>query len=177
MISQPTDLDRLPPDCQPDIAAIVRYWTHITPRGRLPGRQHFEPLDVPNLLPKIWLLDVLAAPQSPLVWHFRHRLVGTMVVDGFGRDPTGQLLHEAWPNIAAPDGTYFQYVNVVQNARISFRRGRPVFDHNRDYHWLERILLPLARDGQSVDMVLALSTCISNRNYRMPPAIPTGPAM
>ncbi len=113
------------------------------------------------MLPKIWLLDVIPAPDSPLVWHFRYRLAGTMMVEGFGCDPTGRLLHEAWPNIALPQGTYHQYVDLVEKARISFRRGQPIFKGNQDYRWLERILLPLARDGERVDMVLALSTYFS----------------
>jgi hypothetical protein len=151
-------MDRVPADCQPDIAAIIAYWTRIAPPGRLPGRQHLEPLDIPRLLPKLWLLDVIAAPESPLLWHFRYRLVGTMMVEGFGCDPTGRLLHQAWPNIAARGGTYHHYVDVVRQPRISFRRGAPVFDGNQDYRWLERVLLPLARDGEHVDVVLALST-------------------
>lgn len=153
-----TALSWPPADCQPQIAEIVAYWRAIAPPGRLPGRQHLDPLTIPTpLLPKLWLLDVAAAP-APLRWRFRYRLVGTEMVDGFNREVTGQWLDEVWPHLVGPTGTYGHYVDVVEHARPSFRRGSPIFDDHHTYKWLERILLPMARDGVRVDMILALTT-------------------
>lgn len=69
----------------PKIRGLTEYWVSIRPPGLLPGRQHFEPLDVPALLPNLWLVDVIrgAAPR------FRYRLVGTNIARAFDGDPTG----------------------------------------------------------------------------------------
>src|ERR1700722_9194073 len=150
------DLVEPPPDCRPPIRALFDYWRRIAPAGRLPGRQHLDPVAIPSLLPHLWLLCVAPAPASPLGWHFRYRLVGTELVRVFGRDPTGQLFHEAWPLLTSAGGVYPHHVAVVETRRPSFRRGRSLYDSQRDYHWLERILLPLARDGEQVDVILAL---------------------
>lgn len=147
----------LPPaDCHASITTIFEHWRRIAPPTLLPGRQHLDPADIVPLLPNVWLMDVLPAPTQ-LRWHFRYRLVGTELVRVFGRDPTGQLFHEAWPRMAAPGGVYDHHVAVVDERRPSFRRGPSLYDSSRDYQRLERILLPLARDGTTVDVILGLT--------------------
>ena len=65
----------LPASAHPKVSALYEYWKSITPDpGRLPGRQHLDPADIPTLLPNIWLLDVLEAPLR-----FRYRLIGTEI--------------------------------------------------------------------------------------------------
>jgi hypothetical protein len=39
----------------------------------------------------------------------------------------------------------------------SWRRGRPGFHVHADYYEMERVMLPLARDGATVDMILAIT--------------------
>ncbi|MEM9683880.1 MAG: PAS domain-containing protein, partial [Pseudomonadota bacterium] len=68
----------LPVDGDPGILAAVEYWRSISPGNRLPGRQHFDPTEIPNLLSGVWLIDV---EQQPLSFVFR--LVGTDIVDFF----------------------------------------------------------------------------------------------
>lgn len=152
-----------PSNCQPQILRILDYWRRISPPGLLPGRQHFDPVDIPKLLPYIWLLDVVAAPLTSLRFRFRMRLVGTHVASGFERKTTGMWIDEVWPTAAAQHGTYEHYVGVVETALPSFRRGPPAFDPDQDYKWVERILLPMARDGTHVDMILATSVFFEKR--------------
>src|SRR3546814_691455 len=87
-----------PSGYHPDIAALVAYWHSIHPPQGLPGRRHFDPVDVPWLLPHIWLLDVFRDP-----WRFRMRLVGTGIVAHAGRDSTGRWLDDAFPNLRQTD--------------------------------------------------------------------------
>ena len=63
-----------------DIKVLYDYWCRIAPAGRLPGRQHFDPLDIPHLLPNIWLLDVHRDPIR-----FWRRLVGTRIEEFAGK--------------------------------------------------------------------------------------------
>ncbi len=144
--------DTLPP-CDERITTIHRYWRSIRPPGAvMPGRQHFDPAAVPRLLPIIRLYDVHRDP-----WRFRYRLVGTELVRTVGRDFTGR-----WFDEMAPAGhasrSYANLVFVASGQGLCYRRGFPVFTVvEKDHLTAERILLPLARDGCTVDIILALT--------------------
>jgi hypothetical protein len=142
----------LPPDCDQRLLKLHDYWRSIIPRGeQLPGRQHFDPLDIPTLLPWVWLVD---AYRNPL--RFKYRLMGTEHARLSGRDVTGRWMDEVHPDLAALD-VYPQWVAVVERAEIGYRRGSPLFPTQDEYEGSERLLLPLARDGVEVDMVLAMT--------------------
>ncbi len=132
-----------------EIAAIVDYWTSIAPPDGLPGRQHFDPADIPELLPHVWLTDVFRAP-----WRFRIRLVGTAVVDYAGRDSTGKWCTEQFPNFEESAG----YRDMVRCAG----QGVPVFRTARQLavdgpRQSQRVHLPLAENGRDVDIILSLT--------------------
>lgn len=136
----------------PKIRALVQYWLSIRPAGRLPGRQHFEPLDVPALLPNIWLVDVERTPSL----RFRYRLIGSSVARAFEQEPTGRYLDDA--HAGAHDRRIRLFVaDVVRDRLPNWRAGRPTLWHLQDYLHLERVYLPLAADGETVDMILALT--------------------
>lgn len=138
---------RIPDDCHPKIKALVDYWLSIHPDKGLPGRQHFDPRDIPTLLSNIWLVDVF---QEPL--RFRFRLFGTRIVDYAGEDNTGKWLDERWPDFDAE-----VLKAVIDSKQPSWSRGASVFRPEKDYYELERVRLPLARDGETVDMILVLT--------------------
>src|SRR5260370_35522728 len=81
------------PPCDERIVELYRHWLAIHPaRGLIPGRQHFDPVDVPRLLPWLWLIEFRRHPLR-----FKYRLVGTEHVQALGRDPTSQCLADAHP--------------------------------------------------------------------------------
>ena len=142
----------LPAAGDPRLAQLYRYWLSITPRGGgLPGRQHFDPLDIPSLLPWLWLVDVWRAPLR-----FRYRLLGTEHVRVMERDMTGQWIDEAHAGFTGSD-TYPQFVAAAERAAIGYRKGEPPFHVAKDHLEMERLLLPLAADGKAVDMLLAIT--------------------
>lgn len=133
----------VPPCYCPEIGEIVAYWDRIRPAGGLPGRGHFDPVDVPDLLPNIWLLDVFRDP-----WRFRLRLIGTAIVDFAQRDSTGRWFDEVFPDFPNSDA----YGHLVTCAGD----GVPVFCATRKLsrtdqsHWMaQRVHLPLAADGRT----------------------------
>ena len=144
--------DGLPP-CDDKIAAIHRYWCDIRPADRaMPGRQHFDPAAVPRLLPMMRLYDVHRDP-----WRFRYRLMGTELVRQVGQDLTGTWFdaHATGPYVTR---SFANLVFVASGLGLSYRRGYPVFSAtDRDHVTSERIMLPLARDGSTVDIILALT--------------------
>jgi hypothetical protein len=142
----------LPTDCEERLRRLYDYWSACRPSGQaLPGRQHIDPCAVPDLLAWIWLLDVARHPLR-----FRYRLLGTEQVDAMKRDITGRFLDEVHPSFRSSD-SYPQYVAAAEHGAVGYRRGPPTFHISKDYLSIERLLLPLARNGSDVDMVLAIT--------------------
>jgi len=141
----------LPDDCSPEIVVAVEYWLSIRPGENLPGRQHFDPTDIPKMLRYTWLIDV---NRDPLAFTFR--LVGTGVVDFFGSDPTGHRLDHVFEDfentIACRD-----FREVVEKREPRWRRGTATLSHGDKIGTLERIYLPFARNGSDVDMIFCLT--------------------
>lgn len=141
-------------DVPPKTAAFLAYYVRCTPPDRLPGRQQIDPLDIPQLLPDVWLVDVLR-PQ-PGRFRFRYRLLGSRVVQIYKSDPTRKFLDEVHPDFASnPMRGFLEH--VAAGAVPHWRRGKPVAWPTQDVVQLERIYLPLAADGATVDMIFALT--------------------
>ena len=146
----------IPADCDPRIRRLYEYWLAIRPApGILPGRQHLDPVAIPDLLPWLWMVDVERRPLR-----FRYRLVGTEQVQAMARDLTGRYLHEAHPSFLG-SASYPAYVAAAERGEIGYRRGPPTFHISKDYIGIERLLLPLARDGSTVDILLAITVYFS----------------
>lgn len=147
-----TMTELLPSSCDGRLRQLHDYWRSIAPgEDQLPGRQHFDPLDIPALLPWIWLLDV---HRDPL--RFRYRVTGTEHRRVSGRDATGYWMDELHPNFTSFD-SFPEFVAAVERRQIRYRRGRPVFALNSEVSETERLMLPLARNGRDVDMLLAIT--------------------
>jgi hypothetical protein len=140
----------IPQDCHPKAKALAGYWLSIHPKTGLPGRQHFDPCDVPALLPNIFLVDIDAQ-----VLRFTWRLMGTALVKIFGRDHTGLPVEGAYR-----DGTrahaYQALCAIVATKQPRWRRAPASFATDREYLTMERTVFPLAADGETVNMALGL---------------------
>jgi hypothetical protein len=134
------------------VAQCFDYWRRITPTGRLPGRQHLWPGDMVAFLPHVWLLDVTRAPLR-----FRYRLIGTAEVRVLGADLTGGWLDEvhrdSWNDPIVRDRLRF----IAETGRPTWARTPVLWGAEREHQIIENCLLPLARDGAQVDMILACS--------------------
>lgn len=150
---------RLPPAASgPEFRALLDYWIARFPKddtsdssGRLPGRQHIDPADLPpRYLAQLLLLEVV--PANPR--RFRFRVAGTAFSTIAGRDVTGLHYDEV--------GTRDQVSAVIAAFDLVVERACPVFLEGGlsfptdDHFWVKRLGLPLAQDGRTVDMVLAL---------------------
>lgn len=136
---------------------LVAYWEGKRSGRTMPARRDIEPADFRELMGRILLLDVLRDPLR-----FRFRLVGTLLVEAIGFDPTGRMTTEAGPR---------DYLEEVEaHYRLAVARRAPVY-HRIIFDWVStelgmaetlqrdyvRLLLPLAEDGETVDMILAAS--------------------
>ncbi len=136
----------------PRIRAVFDYWRGMGPELRLPGRQHFDPLAIPRIMPHVWMLDVARDP-----YRFRYRLAGTREVQTLGRDPTGEWMDDMHPILKTDAARIARYVFAAETGTPTWRRGTVTFIHDKDHQIVENVVLPLARDGATVDMLLCCS--------------------
>lgn len=139
-----------PTDCDSRIRRIFDYWKSIHPAAGLPGRQHFDPLDVPSLLPNILLIDVPTETSE-----FEFRLMGTEVEYFFGGNLQGTPLVNAY-TAGHESPAYRDVCGVYADHMPRWWKGRARYVRNRDHVVAERIHLPLASDGEHVDLILGL---------------------
>lgn len=141
----------VPEDAHPDIKALYEHWRFISPAGALPGRQHFDPMDVPRLLPNLWLIEV---HRNPL--RFWRRLVGSRIEEFAGRTLTSGWVADCLEEDRLP--SVHQYLTeVVETKRPNWRRGKSLIRFEKDFTELERLYLPMASDGETVDMIMAMT--------------------
>jgi len=128
------------------------YWQRQIPgNGMLPGRQHIDPIDIPLLMPWVYLTDVEREGDD---LRFRHRLVGTRLAERLGREATGRYFDEIYPEP--------HLAGIVSNCETAVQSGQPHFyrtvlpipyKDGVDNISYSRLLCPMASDGSSVDLL------------------------
>lgn len=148
----------LPDDAHPIIQAAWRYWhdRHPAPES-LPGRQHIDPLGMPQLLPYIWLLEVHPGADKAALPRLRYRLLGSHVDLGFGGPKTGLWMEEVEPRFFEDARLNERYLACIRTGKPDYRRGAVHFAVNGGASSVERLLMPLASDGKQVDMLFGCS--------------------
>jgi hypothetical protein len=141
----------LPATAHPKVTAVHAYWRKIAPGGgALPGRKHLDPVDIPSLLENIWLIDVL--PGDPE--RFRVRLIGEKLRRLGNPVKPGDFLDLHLEETA---GSMADMRFVVKERKPVWFRGQAELHHTTTMFELERLFLPLAADGMTVDMVLGVA--------------------
>jgi hypothetical protein len=137
---------------EPDLGRLVGYWRGRGAAGRLPARGDIDPGPLRHLLPGITLIEVERDARGQPE-RFRVRLVGSRHYDVLGRDITGLYLDE---HGLEDDGqaALAAYRDVAVTGQPHYRQGVFRRPGQRDVRF-SRVLLPLAADGATVDMILA----------------------
>lgn len=133
----------------PILGQALAYWVRKRGSRSMPRRGDIDPTEIPRLLPNLQLIDVLGD-------RFRYRLIGTALVETFGRDYTGTYPDELFTG-ARRDFICTLYRSVRD-------AGRPMFMRNR-YHTAKgidlvanRLYLPLSEDDRRVNMIVGVAT-------------------
>ena len=140
----------------PKIIQLHEYWRTKAPAPRrLPSRRHIDPTEISRLLDNIWLLDVVGAVDGE-ARRFRFRLIGdAMHRKGIPGRP-GTFIDQFFDQGLADPGLADLHA-VVDTGLSSWSRGKPVLRHKHEIFALERIILPLAADGKTIDILLCLT--------------------
>ncbi|MBI3503437.1 MAG: PAS domain-containing protein [Proteobacteria bacterium] len=135
------------------IAALWDYWAGVWGRcGRMPRRADIDPIDIPKLLPNLWIVDY-DRPGA----RFRYRLIGTAVTRAWDGDITGRYLDQEIPDLAK-SALGRELTNVVTEGLPVWRRAEPSWTPApQDVVKIERLALPLAAGDGTVAMVLCVS--------------------
>jgi len=144
-------------DRVPDLVLALEYWESKR-RGRTaPARADIDPLDIPDLLPRIMLADVFRDTAGGL--DFRYRLSGTGIGRTHGSELTGRGPLDLRPPAygALIDSHYRQAVERRRPLahRITLRTSRQTCAY-------ARIILPLATDGETIDKLLMVDSDSEN---------------
>jgi hypothetical protein len=137
----------------PRFRAFFDYWLSKAPPGRLPGRQHLDPVEMKPFLPYIILFDVLRGEGGK--FRFRHRQIGSHVSLFLSAIKPGSYVDE----IAYPDhltkNFYPEMATMIETHEPHYaERKAPVMIKN--FTRFCRLKLPLATDGETVDMIIGL---------------------
>jgi hypothetical protein len=133
---------------------LLAYWNNLAQRlGRLPKRAEVDPLELPvELLPNIFLLDVVRAEGAPP--RFRFRLLGSAIT-ARERVKPGQYLDDYQSDI--PDDMTRQYLDCLKR-RVRIRTSNLAWDHpTKEFISYRVMLLPLSNDGIEVETLIGLA--------------------
>ncbi len=140
---------RLAEIASPALRDLYLYWQDKWQGHRMPTRADIEPLEMPALLPLVYLVDVetgVDPERGPL--RFRFRLIGTRIVGWFGRDLTGQYVDESFaPRYREAATTGLPLYDVLDKGGAD---GAPGGRHG----FYQRLLMPLAGDDGEIEMLL-----------------------
>ncbi|GAB4187629.1 MAG: hypothetical protein OHK0024_28110 [Thalassobaculales bacterium] len=135
----------------PALRRLFSYWQERRQDRAMPERTDIDPLDIPQCLPHLVLIEMTADDPPDL----RYRLMGTRVARLFGRDLTGRRIS------ALPDPHLRRL--VVATVHQVLATGIPwlhripcAWDGVGDY---ERVLLPLRAGGGPPLVLLGVQAC------------------
>jgi hypothetical protein len=137
-------------DAHPRFRRLADYLASRTAPGQLPGRQHIDPVEIPDLLPYLLLADVVTEPGSET--QYRVRLAGTGVNALRQINGTGKLVRDIMA-----DGDQIEILrdfDEVLATRNPQYRERLVMLPSGEQVAYARVAFPLARDGERIDMMI-----------------------
>ncbi len=130
----------------PMLSRLYAYWNHKRGGKPFPGRSDLDPVDIPLLLPSIFLVAVHHEPFD-LVF----RLAGTVLTGCYGGELTGRSLIEL-PSTGVSD--LFREAARTVHAGHPVLLSGPVTTLSESYRRTDHLLLPLGECPDRVDMLV-----------------------
>jgi hypothetical protein len=147
---------------EPRFAALFRYWNTIRGPREMPARRDLDPVALGSaLLPHVAIIELGEAGSRP-----RFRLVGTEIVQRFGREFTGRYLEEFL------SGSYLAHLTSLY--RELWLRRCPIYEENvfrwseMRHVWAKRFVLPLTGTGSDPEFAVGAQLFMSHIEERAP---------
>lgn len=137
------------------------YWRSARGDRRFPRRADIDPADIVRLLPNLMLTEIERDPLR--VWY---RVVGTGVVARTGLDFTRRYLDDT---PFADDNSAWRrlYEEMLETGEPIFGRDFVIMPDGAPLH-SEFCMLPLARDGVTIDLCLAMEDYAAGDSFGTP---------
>jgi len=144
--------------------AMLAYWRKIGAGRRFPSRRDLDPLDIPELLPYLTLVDV--HPEPPC---FVYRLVGTVASELLRRDLTG---YPVGSGVKAEEleAVLLRYQTVRDQGLLLYQRTRMQEEVN-EHTLVDRLMMPLG-EGDRVSKILCIIIPIREGRCSKPSRLP-----
>ena len=126
----------------------------------MPRREHLDPMEIPELLPWVNLVDVAWQGGSR---RYRHRLLGTELAVYFRADTTGMWFDEVYTpahlkqQLPAYERAATEAAPNVDAVSIALNRDE---NYNDLRYW--RLILPMTMDGERVDLLFLLFDAVAD---------------
>ena len=134
---------------------VFAYWASLRSGTRLPGRADIDPHGLKRYLPTVSLIDVGRTPLS-----FRIRLAGTALYGLHGRETTGLDLERVH---TGDEAVYWRgELEKVVERRVPGVGMRSLAARDTGALSVLWLRLPLASDGETVDMILGFDAVVGN---------------
>lgn len=141
-----TDITAFDQISEPMLSLLHAYWDSKRGDRRFPGRSDLDPVDIPSLLPSIFLIEVHRDP-----FDFIFRLAGGVLTGCYGCGMAGGRLGDL-PGSATQE--------LQEQAARAARSGRPVLLSGPlrtsvdSFQRADHLLLPLGESPSRVDMLI-----------------------
>lgn len=125
---------------------LYQYWLARKGGRPFPGRADIDPLDLGFALGRLSLIDELTGPRR-----YRFRLLGTEPTKQLGFEMTGRYLDQ----LPRPDlRAYLEklFAQTIAQRAPTYEAATDILDKRKWNH--ETLALPLASDGETIDMLL-----------------------
>lgn len=148
------------------IRRFFQYWLERRGDRKYPARADLDPVDFPYVLGDVVMVDAVRCPPgSHWPWTFRYRLVGTKIVQRDGYDLTGRTLDDL------PEPEYRERVRETWTEAcetgMPVHRVREILLDRRMRRY-EVVVLPLASNGDDIDMVISVQRQLPSRPEAVP---------
>lgn len=130
----------------PALQRIHAYWSEKRGTRIAPTRADMRPEEIHDLLPYVYILDVMGSPQR-----FQFRLAGTHIVAEYGGEITGKFLDEIdLDDVSSPIHAEYEKAVIEQTPVAS--SWHFIKNDGRELSY-EHLILPLSTDGKTVNML------------------------
>ncbi|MGH6882615.1 MAG: PAS domain-containing protein [Hypericibacter sp.] len=126
---------------------LFAYWNAKRGNRPAPSRRDLDPREITRLLPFLHLIDVEPEPMR-----FRHRLVGSELVDTLGRNVSGKYVDDVFYGRATAE--ILETMRALATEIRPFRRRSRMEWHRADWLTMEALELPLIDEHGQVNMIL-----------------------
>ena len=148
---RPDQLEPRPPFTDLRLQDAYDYWCAKAGGRAMASRAALDPLDIPQLLPDIMLVDVAEGGR------YRYRLIGTEVARAQGINATGRFLDEVLPGPEYRAHVLRLYDKCVRERRALYSECLFLSPESQAAERHTKVLfMPLSADGERANMVFVL---------------------